>query len=120
MPKHLGRSPIVPRKTTRFSFTHLAVGSVDPDGATWGCPPPSRAQPYSAELHRQRKNRRITGSEARFRAGVAQITLGVLAEFRHGNVVESATAASGHSFVASTRLRAFLKNRHTRAEGGSA
>src|SRR5437764_12806574 len=32
MPKHPGRSPIVPRETTRFSFAHLAVGSVDRTG----------------------------------------------------------------------------------------
>src|SRR5215213_9842965 len=35
----------VPAKPPGFPFRTLRLDSVDPDGATWGCPPPSRVQP---------------------------------------------------------------------------
>src|SRR5437764_378188 len=38
MPKHLGRSPISPRETTRFSLSHLAVRS-RPGRGDLGMPP---------------------------------------------------------------------------------
>src|SRR3954469_226327 len=34
-----------PRNHPVFRFSPCGFDSVDPDGATWGCPPPSRVQP---------------------------------------------------------------------------
>src|SRR5689334_21181659 len=37
---------LVPRETTRLLISHHHGGTFEnPDGATWGCPPPSHSQP---------------------------------------------------------------------------
>jgi hypothetical protein len=73
-----------PRKNVEGSTRPRSVGGLKRttyNGATSGCPPPSRVHNYRCTLHTQQRNRLKQLASARFWTGVAQIARSRLENF---------------------------------------